>query len=63
MISRAVKHILRNLTKSLPSYLISTAIAHFHNCLFGGAINPTQKLILLMKFIKILLKIRFRIIH
>ena len=43
MISRSVKHILRNLTKSLPSYLISTAIAHFHNCLFGGSINPTPK--------------------
>ena len=23
--------------------MISTAIAHFHNCLFGGAINPTPK--------------------
>ena len=43
MISRAVKHILRSLTKSLPSYLVSTAIAHFHNCLLGGAINSTPQ--------------------
>ncbi|KAI5961219.1 CLU1 [Candida pseudojiufengensis] len=41
MIARASKHILRNLVKSLPTYLSPAAVVHFHNCLFGGEINKT----------------------
>ncbi|KAI5955645.1 CLU1 [Candida jiufengensis] len=41
MVARASKHILRKLLKSLPTYLSTSAVVHFHNCLFGGDINQT----------------------
>ncbi|KAI5955948.1 CLU1 [Candida margitis] len=39
MIARASKHILRKLIKGVPTYLVPSAVAHFHNCLLGGAIT------------------------
>lgn len=42
MIARAVKHVLRQYSKSLPLNLMSTFVSHFMNCLLGSAIteNP-----------------------
>lgn len=39
MISRSVKHLLRNMSKSLPAPLLSHFVSHFFNCLLGSAIN------------------------
>ncbi|KAI5954816.1 CLU1 [Candida theae] len=43
MVARASKHILRKLIKSIPTYLVPSAVAHFHNCLLGGAVTEQPK--------------------
>ncbi|CUM65786.1 uncharacterized protein PRCAT00003434001 [Priceomyces carsonii] len=43
MISRAVKHLLRELTIKVPFDLIPNLIVHFHNCLLGSDINPVPE--------------------
>ncbi|RLV94351.1 Clustered mitochondria protein [Spathaspora sp. JA1] len=39
IVARSSKHILRQLTTGLPSYLIPFCVAHFHNCLLGSDIT------------------------
>ncbi|RLV84094.1 Clustered mitochondria protein [Meyerozyma sp. JA9] len=39
MIARAVKHIFRSYSQTLPSYLLPYFVAHFHNCLLGSQIS------------------------
>ncbi|EGW35071.1 accessory factor to EIF3 [Spathaspora passalidarum NRRL Y-27907] len=41
IVARSSKHILRQLTTGLPTYLVPFAVAHFHNCLLGSAITST----------------------
>lgn len=39
MIARSSKHLLRKLSSSVPSYLMPSFVAHFHNCLLGTSVN------------------------
>ena len=43
VIARASKHVLRKLVKLVPTFLVPSAVAHFHNCLLGGAITKDPK--------------------
>lgn len=45
MIARGVKHVLRKLSKDVPSLLMPHFVAHFHNCLLGAEVNAAPEVV------------------
>lgn len=45
MIARASKHVLRKEGNAVPTLLKPHFVAHFHNCLLGGAVNDAPEVV------------------